>query len=390
MMIGGNAWARILATDLEPLVTRNYQPVDPDERGLWHSCERLEEALATSKRRIQDPAFSSYLTDLVLSLTESVTSNVRVYPMWEADFNAVMFPNGAMVVNSGLLARMRNEAQLGAVLGHECGHYLRLHSLKNRRNLRAKGSAAAFIDVGVDIATGATGASWIDLAKALNASLLLSVFRYSRELESEADAFGLKLLVERNYPPEAAGEVWSQLIEEFKASARARNMQYVEGKSAVSTHPPPSDRMRDLTQTAEHYRMRASGDRQFDARRRRYLDAIRGLRPRLIEEQVKLNDPGASLYLLDSLAQDGWDGLLRYYEGEVYRMRNALGDADRAREAYALAVTLPDAPPEAYRAHGYAMLRSGSHQEGKAALRRYLELAPGASDAAMIEFTLNQ
>lgn len=71
-------------------------------------------------------------------------------------------------------------------------------------------------------------------------------------------------------------------------------------------------------------------------------------------------------------------------------MRNALGDADRAREAYALAVTLPDAPPEAYRAHGYAMLRSGSHQEGKAALRRYLELAPGASDAAMIEFTLNQ
>ena len=46
----------------------------------------------------------------------------------------------------------------------------------------------------------------------------------------------------------------------------------------------------------------------------------------LLQEQIYLNDPGASLYLLQNLATDGWTGLLRFNEGEVYRLRNAKGD----------------------------------------------------------------
>ena len=42
-----------------------------------------------------------------------------------------------------------------------------------------------------------------------------------------------------------------------------------------------------------------------------FVVAIAPLRFALIDEQVKLNDPGASLYLLNSLAKDGWDGVLR-------------------------------------------------------------------------------
>lgn len=389
-MVSASAWGRVLSTELTPLITHDYEPVDQDERGLWQMCERFEEQIATSNRLIQDAGLTRYLTEVVCSLTEDVTTNVRVYPMWASDFNAGMFPNGVMIVNSGLLARMRNEAQLAAVLGHECGHFLRQHSLKNWRSTRTKSAVGAFIAVGASIATGETGSNWNDLAYALNQSLLLSILQFSRTLESEADAYGLMLLVRRGYPPESAAEVWSQLIEERKASALARNKRYRERGSVLSTHPPPAERMRDLRQTAEHYRMQAAGGQTFDARREPYAQALRGLRPQLLEEQVKLNDPGASLYLLNSLAQDGWDGLLRYYEGEVYRMRDGPGDAERASTAYAAAVSLPDAPPQAHRAHGYALLKAGAREDGKASLRRYLELAPDASDAAMIEFTLNQ
>src|SRR5690606_13665419 len=234
-------------------------------------------------------------------------------------------------------------------------HFLRQHSLKNYRSKRSKSAVAAFVAAGANIASGATGSNWADLANAINQNLFLSIFRYSRELESDADLFGLKLLTQRGYLPEAAAQVWSQLIEERKASARARKKQYKEDRSAVSTHPPASDRMRDLALTAEHYRMQASSTQQFDLGRERYLSVIRSLRPRLIEEQVKLNDPGASLYLINSLAQDCWDGLLRYYEGEVYRLRGEPGDLERASAAFAAAVTLPDAPPGAHRAHGYAL-----------------------------------
>ena len=50
------------------------------------------------------------------------------------------------------------------------------------------------------------------------------------------------------------------------------------------------------------------------------------IRQMLLDDQVKLNDPGASQYLIETLAQDGWNGLLRFYEGEVWRLRNRRGD----------------------------------------------------------------
>ena len=60
----------------------------------------------------------------------------------------------------------------------------------------------------------------------------------------------------------------------------------------------------------------------------------------LLDDQVKLNDPGASQYLIETLAQDGWNGLLRFYEGEVWRLRNRPGDDARAAQSYAAAVAL--------------------------------------------------
>ena len=49
------AAAEILPTDLEPLVGPDYRPVDADERGIWQSCERIEEAIQASDRRLRSP-----------------------------------------------------------------------------------------------------------------------------------------------------------------------------------------------------------------------------------------------------------------------------------------------------------------------------------------------
>ena len=45
--------------------------------------------------------------------------------------------------------------------------------------------------------------------------------------------------------------------------------------------------------------------RAYDTGKSRYLSKIASIRPTLLEDQVKLNDPGASQYLLDSLCS-GW------------------------------------------------------------------------------------
>ncbi len=124
--------------------------------------------------------------------------------------------------------------------------------------------------------------------------------------------------------------------------------------------------------------------RAYEIGRERYLAMIGPIRPMLLDDQVKLNDPGASQYLIETLAQDGWNGLLRYYEGEVWRLRNRRGDDARAAQSYAAAVAYPDAPADAWRWHGISLMKAGRPAEARAAFTRYLAMKPDASDAPWV------
>ena len=117
---------------------------------------------------------------------------------------------------------------------------------------------------------------------------------------------------------------------------------------------------------------------------------IASVRSSLLEEQVRLNDSGASIHMIHSLADGGWTSDLHYFLGEAYSLRGAEGDSELAAEAYANAVQYADPIPEAYRAHGYAEIKAGYKEEGHQALARYLELRPDAPDAAMTRFTIGQ
>jgi hypothetical protein len=181
--------------------------------------------------------------------------------------------------------------------------------------------------------------------------------------------------------------IWQQLIEEIEASAAMRRKRPRRHLSLFQTHPAPESRMIDLRASAQEVK---AATREGERGREAYLAALGDHRRMLLDDQVKLNDPGASLYIIRNLAKDGWTGLLRYYEAEVWRLRGQKGDDVRAAHGYAAAITLPDAPPEAWRAHGYALVKSGRRDEGKAALARYLQMAPTAADAAMVRYSLAQ
>jgi predicted Zn-dependent protease len=375
---------------MKALIPLDYEPQDKDERGLWELCDRLERDVAASNFLVRDKQLNEYVTGVTRRLLGDRVADLRIYIVRNPEFNAAMFPNGMMLVHTGLLARVRNEAQLAAVLGHESGHYLRLHSLRGWRDMKTKTATMAVIAVAAAGASGATGNNWYDLANAINNGLFLSLFSFSREMESEADAFGLRLIQEAGYAPHAASDVWAQIIDERKASAEARKKKPRDKSGSVlSTHPPTTERMFELKASAMEIEGRAPTSTKWEARRDELSAAIAPLRNELIEEQIKLNDPGASLYLLNSLAQDGWDGVLRYHEGEAYRLRDELGDAQRAADAYSQAVQHENCPPEAHRAHGYSLVKAGSKEDGNRSLSRYLELKPDAPDAAMVRFLIN-
>ena len=123
------AHAAILPTDLESKVGANYEPADADERALWESLARLEKGMRTSPQRLNAPELDDYIRGVVERLIGRPAPDLRIYVMRDASLNAAMLPSGMMIVNTGLLVRVRNESQLAAVLAHEAGHYFRGHSL---------------------------------------------------------------------------------------------------------------------------------------------------------------------------------------------------------------------------------------------------------------------
>jgi predicted Zn-dependent protease len=90
---------------------------DTDEGGLWGLMDREETRLKRSPLTIQDKDLRAYLSDLVCRLSEGHCADIRVHPVRVPQFNAMMAPNGMMLVWSGLMLRVDNEAQLAAVLG---------------------------------------------------------------------------------------------------------------------------------------------------------------------------------------------------------------------------------------------------------------------------------
>jgi len=292
-----------------------------------------------------------------------------------------MFPTGFAVVFSGLLIRMRNEAQLAGVIAHESAHFLRKHQLRQWRDIRRKTDIFSFLAMGAGLGYGVTGTYAGDLVQLAQLGTILSVLKYNRTLEAEADAMGVRLLADAGYDPMAMSETWEQLIGELDLSAKYRGKKRERNFSLFETHPAPEARMADLKVSAAEVRV---AGKTYDAYRARYLAALASIRPMLLDDQVKLNDPGASQYVINTLAKDGWNGLLRYQEGEIWRLRNRRGDDIRAAQGYAAAILYPDAPPDAWRWHGIMLLKQGRTVEARSAFARYLQMAPNAPDAPLV------
>jgi predicted Zn-dependent protease len=377
----GVGQARIKPADMVPLIGPGFKPADTDEQGLWQQMDRVEEEVAGSNLVMKNAGIDSYVRDLIGKVGGPAARDMRIYVVRIPEFNAMMFPSGFAVVFSGLLLRMRSEAQLAGVIAHEGGHFLRRHMIRQWRDMRRKTDIFTIGAVLAGVGGAGAGVYLGDFVQLAQLGTLLSLFRYSRELEAEADAMGVRLIAEAGYAPIEMSNTWAQLIGELDASARYRRKHRDRGYDLFATHPAEETRMADLRASAAE--MTVPG-RTYDAGRPRYLEAIAPIRQMLLDDQVKLNDPGASQYVIETLAQDGWNGLLRFYEGEVWRLRNRRGDQERAEQSYAIAVAYPDAPPDAWRWHGLSLIKQGRTAEARSALSRYLSMKPDAVDAAYI------
>lgn len=375
--LGALAGLSLVSAPIAAQTTAGYVPQDEDERGLWMVMDEYERQLQASNFVIRDPALNAYVNEVFCRVAGDQCRDIRIYIVRTPYFNASMAPNGVMQIWSGLFLRARNEAQLAAVLGHEFAHYRGLHSLRTFRTVRDRTNVMSFLGIGLFVAGGGL------LATAGQLAMISSLFAYSREMEREADTASVELLAAAGYDLTAASRIWAQLLAERAAREEERG-QRDRGEDAIfGTHPLSRDRMADLQAQAEA----VAGDQDADSggalNRDRYQTILAAHWQDLIDDQINLNDFGATEHLLESLASDGWTAELHYARGELHRARANTGDLESASRFYAAAIEADAGFALAWRGMGYALIRLGQNDRGQSALRRYLELMPEAPDRAM-------
>lgn len=359
-----------------------YQPQGVDEVGLWREDDESERRLAVSPLVIRDEKLVAYVKNVLCDAVGADRCNAtRVYIMREPTFNATMSRNGTMRVFSGLLLRMRSEAELAAILGHEFGHFERRHGLSKFKAARSGTDILAWA------ALLASMSPSYDARRAysnIELSVYGDLYRYGRDSEREADLLGLGYLNRSELRPQAASEVWQNLMGELEASARVRGLKKPNFNAVAFTasHPPEGERATYLAALASP----EAGERDDGAQR--YRDALAPWLSMFLDDQIKLNDFGASEYIIASLARDGWTADLWFARGELYRKRGHPRDLVNAVTFYSEAIAADADLATAYRGLGLSQSKLGETAAGQAALRKYLELAPNASDAKMIGLML--
>ncbi len=220
---------------------------DPDQIGNrdvgkgvnFYSLEKeiaLGKALAQDVERqariISDPVIAEYVNrvgqNLVRNSDAKVPFTIKVIDSEEV--NAFALPGGFFFVNSGLILKADNEAELAGVMAHEIAHVAARHGTRQA----TRGEIANLATIPLIFMGGWTG---YGIQQAASILVPVGFLKFSRGFESEADMLGLEYMYKAGYDPTAFVDFFEKIetLEKRKPGTMAK---------VFSTHPMTDDRIK--------------------------------------------------------------------------------------------------------------------------------------------------
>lgn len=247
---------------------------------------------------VVDPQLTAYVREVGQKLARVSDRNQLPYEfvvLNESVPNAWAMPGGKIAVNRGLLTELRSEAELAAVIGHEIVHAAGRHAARGVENNMLLQTGAAVISIA---AADRQYGSVVDTVAGIGAGLL--GIKYGRDLELEADHYGMIYMQRAGYDPRAA----VTLQETFVRLAKGKEANWLEGLFA--SHPPSQERVdanREFAATLKGSFF--TGEKEYQARiapllktrdaYKAYDDGAQALKKKDAEKALKLANAALKL-----------------------------------------------------------------------------------------------
>ncbi len=219
---------------------------DPDEIGnrdvgKGMNFYSLEKEIALGKQMAQeverqakivdDPIIAEYVSrvgqNLVRNSDAKVPFTIKVVDSDEV--NAFALPGGFFFVNTGLVLKADNEAELAGVMAHEIAHVAARHGTRQA----SRGELVNYASLPLIFMGGWTGYA---LYQGAGAIIPLGFLKFSRAFEAEADQLGLQYMYKAGYDPTAFVDFFEKI--ETLEKRRPGTLSKV-----FSTHPMTEDRI---------------------------------------------------------------------------------------------------------------------------------------------------
>ena len=206
----------------------------------WYSIEKeigigkqYAQEVERASKVVDDPIISEYVNrvgqNLVRNSDAKVPFTIKVLDAEEV--NAFALPGGFFFVNTGLIMKAENEAELAGVMAHEIAHVAARHGTRQA----TRGTIAQLATIPL-IFWGGWAAYGVRQATSI--LLPLGFLQFSRSFESEADMLGLQYMYKTGYDPTAFVDFFEKLqtLEKKKPGTLSK---------AFSTHPPTDNRIKE-------------------------------------------------------------------------------------------------------------------------------------------------
>lgn len=185
---------------------------------------------------IGDPEVNRYINligDSIAGVADDRNLQWHFYVVDQMDINAFAVPGGYVYVNRGLIQRAQNMSQLAGVMGHEIGHVVKRHSVKQMQKQQQAGIGVTAVCIFAPSFCNSQAGS---AAVQLGAEGLFA--KFSRDDEAQADEVGVQYTTRANINPNGIPSMFQILLDERKANPGAVDVFF-------ASHPMEESRIAD-------------------------------------------------------------------------------------------------------------------------------------------------